>query len=466
MEAKIPFKTLLGHGLVKDETGRDMHKSWGNAIWFEDAAEKMGVDTMRWLYSSQNPENNLLFGYSIADEVRKNLITLWNTYSFFTTYAILDNFKPNENNFNKNNLNELDNWILAKTNNFIKIAESNYENYEIYRLMKTSSELLDDISNWYVRRNRRRFWRSENDNDKMAAYSTLYKVLITYIKVLAPIIPFLTEKIYCNLVWNIDKTQPKSIHLTEFPSFDPELQNDELVNEIDAIKNIVSLGRSARNKVNIKIRQPLSEVLIYTNEKNLMKYNNQILDELNVKNVKFVDSPDEIVKHEIKPNYSILGQRFGSGLSKVVKELNSIPVEKILLDIKNDGEVSVIDHILSLDEIEINELPLYDFLSISSNQSIKVAINTKIDKNLLEEGMVRDFIRAVQNFRKESDFEVDDRINLTISCNDDFYSALQNNIDYFKGETLCQEIKRVKNLNNDAKLKIDTQNIEIAIERL
>ena len=166
MESKAPFKTLLGHALVKDSTGRDMHKSWGNAIWFDDAAEKMGVDTMRWLYASQNPERNLLFGYEIADEIRKNLITLWNTYSFFITYANLDGFNPNEYTFDNVKLSILDKWILAKMNNFIDSSKKYYEEYELFKLMNEASEILDDISNWYVRRNRRRFWKSENDIDK------------------------------------------------------------------------------------------------------------------------------------------------------------------------------------------------------------------------------------------------------------------------------------------------------------
>ena len=219
MESKAPFKTLLGHALVKDETGRDMHKSWGNAIWFDDAAEKMGVDTMRWLYASQNTEHNLLFGYKIADEVRKNLITLWNTYSFFVTYAKLDGFNPKDYDLKKIDLNVLDKWILAKINLFVKESEKFYKSYELYKLMKISTAILDDISNWYVRRNRRRFWKSENDNDKVAAYLTLYNVILTYIKVLAPVIPFITDKIYQNLVRKVNNNAPDSIHLAKFPKF-------------------------------------------------------------------------------------------------------------------------------------------------------------------------------------------------------------------------------------------------------
>ena len=183
LEKKAPFKTLLGHALVKDETGRDMHKSWGNAIWFEDAAEKMGVDVMRWLYASQNPEHNLLFGYGIADEVRKKIITLWNTYYFFVTYANLDDFDPNKVNVDESDYTILDKWISSKMNEFINDSKNYYEKFEVYKLMQESSIVLDHLSNWYIRRNRRRFWKSENDNDKNAAYLTLYNALITYTKI-------------------------------------------------------------------------------------------------------------------------------------------------------------------------------------------------------------------------------------------------------------------------------------------
>ena len=465
MESKIPFKTLLGHGLVKDETGRDMHKSWGNAIWFDDAAEKMGVDTMRWLYASQNPEHNLLFGYSIADEVRKNLITLWNTYSFFITYASLDDFNPKKYLIKDMNLTDLDKWVLAKVNNFIKIAEDYYKGYQIFKLMKVSSEMMDDISNWYVRRNRRRFWKSENDNDKMAAYATLYHVILTYIKVLSPVIPFITEKIYENLVYNIDKSKPNSIHLTNFPKFNDELVNENLVKEIDCVKSIVSLGRSARNKVNIKIRQPLSEVLIYVENMHIEKYEQQISEELNVKSMKVLDDVNTILKYNIKPNFSILGQKYGKDLNSIINELKLLSTNKVIDELNKNQSIKVLGYELTKEDIDIEELA-YKNYSLSSNIDIKVAVNTQIDDSLFQEGMVRDFIRAVQNYRKDSNFEVEDRIDLTICCEDDFYNALDNNMDYFKSETLCSNIQRVIKLENIDTLKIDSQNIEIAIKRL
>ena len=471
MESKPPFKTLLGHALVKDETGRDMHKSWGNAIWFDDAAEKMGVDTMRWLYSSQNPESNLLFGYEIADDVRKNLITLWNTYSFFITYASIDEFNPGVHQINVNNLTDLDKWVVSKTNSFIKIATEYYESYELYKLMKMSSLLMDDISNWYVRRNRRRFWRSENDKDKMTAYSTLYYVLTNYIKVLSPVIPFIADKIYENLVHCVDDSSPSSIHLVDFPKFNNELFFEDVVKEIDVIKEVVSLGRSARNKANIKIRQPLSKVQIYIVNIDmglLEKYERQILEELNVKEIEYIKDVESILDYNMKPNFNILGQKFGKGISRVIKKINSIPIKELQLAFSSNKDFFIEngEYVLTKEDIIVDEIAKEDY-SLSTSNNIKVSINTIISSSLKEEGTVRDLIRFIQNHRKDCEFEVGDRIVVDIKCDEVFYKALSNNIDYFKNETLCKKINRVDVMNQKNNyLKIKSQNVELAIKRL
>ncbi|MED5256873.1 MAG: isoleucine--tRNA ligase, partial [Candidatus Neomarinimicrobiota bacterium] len=247
MEDKAPFKTLLGHALVKDETGRDMHKSWGNAIWFDDAAEEIGVDVMRWMYANQNIENNLLFGYGPANEVRRKLLTLWNVYSFFATYAAVDKFSPLEVNIKDSHLTLLDQWILAKSNLLVKEAVSAFDSYRVDKFIQKFERFLDDLSNWYIRRNRRRFWKSENDDDKEAAYHTLYHVLLTSVKIIAPILPFMSEKIYQNLVCNIDINLPESVHLCEYPEIDDQKIDQKMIDQVDAIRKMVELGRSARN---------------------------------------------------------------------------------------------------------------------------------------------------------------------------------------------------------------------------
>ena len=454
MENKAPFKTLLGHALVKDETGRDMHKSWGNAIWFDDAAEKMGVDTMRWLYASQNTERNLLFGYKIADEVRKNLITLWNTYSFFITYAKLDNFDPNLHTFKSLKLDVLDKWILAKINKFIDVSETYYKSFELYKLMKISTDVLDDISNWYVRRNRRRFWKSENDDDKTAAYFTLYNVLINYIKVMSPVIPFITDKIYQNLVRNIFKNSEASIHLTTYPKFEKKMIDDKLIWEVDSVKEIVSLGRSARNKANIKVRQPISEVSIYFKNKskyNIEHYNNQIMEELNVKKVNFISSMSEIVDYKIKPNFNSLNQKYGDQKSQIISLINSIKTEDLMLDLNKNKKIffSNLNIELYAEDLIIEEIANKGWCLNSNNNAI-VSIKTVLNKSLIDEGIVRDLIRKIQNLRKGSGFKVEDRISISIIAESNIYNAIDSYNEYFLSEILG--IKLIKG-SNDEKFK-------------
>ena len=472
MESKAPFKTLLGHALVKDSTGRDMHKSWGNAIWFDDAAEKMGVDTMRWLYASQNPERNLLFGYEIADEVRKNLITLWNTYSFFITYANLDNFNPIHFDFDDVELSILDRWILAKMNKFINSSKKYYENYELFKLMKEASFILDDISNWYVRRNRRRFWKSENDIDKYGAYLTLYNVLVNYIKVLSPVIPFITEKIYENLVFKINDKSQSSIHLCDFPEVIEEFNDDQLVKNVDTIKEIVSLGRSARNKSNLKIRQPLADIKVFISDDSVgfieeNKY--QILEELNVKDIYFVDSIDKIVKYEIKPNFNLLGKKYGSDVKKIAGLIANLDFNEFNnnLDDNFNYFFKGTKFIVNKEEVEIKSEPVGNY-SLSENNGIFVSVNVSLTEKLINEGAVRDLIRKVQNLRKELNFEVENRINVEINCSSNFFTALQQNIEYFKNETLCINLNKVDSINssNFEKFTINSEKIDLLISRV
>ena len=472
MEQKAPFKTLLGHALVKDETGRDMHKSWGNAIWFDDAAEKMGVDVMRWLYACQNPEYNLMFGYGLADEERKHLITLWNTYSFFITYASLDKFNPTLQTLDKVDLKDLDKWILSKVKDFAFNADQFYANYQVFKLMKNAKTILDDISNWYVRRNRRRFWKSENDNDKMAAYSTLYNVLLTYVKVLSPIIPFLADKIYENLVCSFDEDAPASIHLCDFPEIKIDKEVDyQLIEEIDLVKQIVVYGRSARNKVNLKIRQPLNNVSIYLENNKyeiVEKYKNQIIEELNIKDIKFVENVNDIVSFEFKINFNSLGQKYGKDMKQIISEINKKSVESLINEYNQKNSITILDKfILDKEDFDVVENSLKD-KSLSGDNKVKVSIDCILDDKLVKEGIVRDMVRKVQNLRKESNFEVDDRIEVEVVCNNNIFSSIESFMEYFKNETLCTRVTQASNLdfNNTTSFKIDTENIELGIKKL
>ena len=452
MEGKAPFKTLLGHALVKDETGRDMHKSWGNAIWFDEAAEKMGVDVMRWMYASQNPEHNLLFGYGNADEVRKQLITLWNTYSFFVTYANLDGFDPSMP-IDNNTLTISDRWIISKTNRFIITAEKHYNTFQIFQLMSDATQILDDLSNWYIRRNRRRFWKSENDSDKMAAYSTLYQVLIKYVKVMAPIIPFVTDKIYSNLVVRQNTVDVTSVHLCEYPSVNLSDIDEDVINEIDAVIQIVSLSRSARNKANIKIRQPLAELAIYANDdiqKIAINNKNEILEELNIKSLNFVANESDLVQYNVKPDFPKLGQKYGKDISRITAYLNDVDNEKLVQSVKSgkpvfvkgdEGELEIL-----ADELILQEMPMKDY-AISAGKHFIVGVNTLISEPLKQEGLVRDLIRQVQNLRKDSGLKVEDRIEIEINGSEELNNAVESYESYFMNEVLGVKLN-MGNSNN------------------
>jgi len=467
LEQKAPFKTLLGHALVKDETGRDMHKSWGNAIWFEDAAEKMGVDVMRWLYASQNPEHNLLFGYGIADEVRKKIITLWNTYYFFVTYANLDDFNPNEVNVDESDYTILDKWINSKMNEFINDSKNYYENFEIYKLMQESSMILDHLSNWYVRRNRRRFWKSENDNDKNAAYFTLYNALITYTKIMAPIIPFISEEIYKNL-----SKESESIHLSSFPTYNKKNTDLSVIKEIDDIINIVNLSRSARNKANIKVRQPLSNLFIYSTDNILdtIKRNEiQIKEELNIKEISIVDDVSSILSYKIKPNFALLSEKYGSDMKMIISAINQSDQNSLMNQLASNNKIDLnIENknfeILE-DELIVDEIPK-DNLCINGNRDFKVGLNINITEELKMEGIVRDLIRQVQNLRKKSNLNVSDRIIFALSGNQKIHDSISKFKDYFMNETLIESFSDdIENLDFKEDFKIDDMKVSISISK-
>ena len=474
MEDKAPFKTLLGHALVKDETGRDMHKSWGNAIWFDDAAEEIGVDVMRWMYANQNIENNLLFGYGPANEVRRKLLTLWNVYSFFATYAAVDKFSPLEVNIKDSHLTLLDQWILAKSNLLVKEAVNAFDSYRVDKFIQKFERFLDDLSNWYIRRNRRRFWKSENDIDKEAAYHTLYHVLLTSVKIIAPILPFMSEKIYQNLVCNIDKNLPESVHLCEYPEIDDQKIDQKMIDQVDAIRKMVELGRSARNKVELKIRQPLQELCFHLSDNSIKEFvienQNIILEELNVKNIKYVDSTDKLIGYIIKPNLPFIGQDYGKELPKIKDAILKMDSDKIVSDINQDGEVAI--HLesktinLKRDAFLIDKESKEGYTS-ESDGNITVGLTTELSEKLVQEGIARDVIRHVQIMRKNANFAVEDRINTYGSFDGEIGDAIKANEDYFKNETLTVNmIDEFQSGEYEESFEIKGTRIKISINRI
>ena len=474
LEEKAPFKNLLGHALVKAEDGREMHKSWGNAIWFDDAAEKMGVDVMRWLYASQNPEHNLLFGYSHGDEIRKKLIQFWNSYSFFATYAEVDSFDPSKTNIKDVDLNIMDKWIISKLHLFIKEANLALNDFSSEKMMKKFELFLDELSNWYIRRSRRRFWKSEDDNDKQAAYAVLYEVLTSTLKILAPVLPFITENMYQNIVKNVDSSMPESVHLCDYPKSEESRIDLSLMDKVDALRKIIELGRSARNKASIKIRQPLAELAFFIKEDDIFNFimdqQHVVLDELNIKKIKRVDQETELIKYKVKPNLPLLGKKYGSELQTIKQRLNSVNENELLKQIRNKNKYKIElkdeEIFLGRDDL-IFESESAEGYTSSGDDNFTVGLTTKLTENLIQEGIVRDLIRHVQNMRKNANFAVEDRIRIYALLDGPVGKAIFSFENLFKNEVLAVDlIKESKIGEYSESFQVANQNIQFGIERI
>ncbi len=470
LEGKSPFKTLLGHALVKDESGAEMHKSAGNAIWFDDAAEKMGVDVMRWMYSKQNVENNLLFGYDKADEVRKKLISLWNVYSFFCTYANLDNFKPHSHDISDKDLSLLDRWIISKSHQLTADAKLSYENFEVDKLLKNVESFLDDLSNWYIRRNRRRFWKSENDADKFVAYQTLYEVLLDLIKILSPIIPFVAERMYLNITKDDDNENNNSIHLSSFPQSNHSRIDNALIEKVDSLKRVIESGRAVRKKANIKVRQPLNSLKVYTANKEvksfIQKQADIVIDELNIKEVVFSDNIDEFGKLFLKPNFKNLKMKFGDEMQEPMKSISTINAKTVLGNLLHGNSFPENSFELNKDDVLITlkaEKGSESFLA----KDLIVCLDTTISEQLRLEGVLRDLIRQIQLMRKEANFNIDDRIIISGSFKNELKDVISENKDYFMNEVLCTDIvENMENSDYNASFMHNNEKIEIYIKKV
>jgi isoleucyl-tRNA synthetase len=453
LENSPPFLACFGYATLLDEDGREMHKSWGNAIEFNEAADRMGVDVMRWLYCRHKPENNLLFGYSRADEVRRQfLIPLWNVYSFFATYANIDEWEPGQSS---PSTNLLDRWIVARLNGVIGRVTDRLDNYDAYGATLAVEPLLDDLTNWYVRRSRRRFWKSEQDADKDAAYNTLYRVLTTLCRLLAPFVPFVTEVMYQNLVRSVDSDSPESVHHTDWPQADPAAVDEDLLARMALARQVVALGHSARNSKNVKLRQPLACALIHL-ESGAGELDEELLalvqDELNVKQVTFVDDASDLVTYRLLPDNKVLGPRFGKGFPAVraalaeqdplvaVKRLRAglpLRLELALGEAAGDEGEEVE---LAPEEVLVQEEPR-EGLAVASERGVTVAVDVVVTPELAAEGLAREVVRRVQNLRKEAGFNLDDRIVTTYQAEGELAEAIEAWRDFVAAETLSVELK-------------------------
>jgi isoleucyl-tRNA synthetase len=450
-----PFLENFGYATLMAEDGREMHKSWGNAIEFNEAANRMGVDVMRWLYCAHKPENNLPFGYNRADEVRRLfLIPLWNVYSFFTTYAYLDGWEPDWDNFDPKTPegltpesdNPLDRWILARLNQVVERVTPALEDSDAFAATMAVEPFIDDLTNWYVRRSRRRFWKSEHDADKNTAYNTLYHVLVKLSKILAPFTPFVTEVMYQNLVRSVQVGAYESVHHTDWPVADSAVIDERLVDQMALTQRIASLGLSARSGAGIKVRQPLSKVLAYVGQ-GRAELSEELIDivsdELNVKGFEFVRDPGVLVAYRILPNNKLLGPKFGAQFPQVRAALEKLDPADVanqvqageLVPITFDGQTVR----LSLEEILVDTQPV-EGLAVAADKMVTVAVEATITPALRAEGLAREIVRRVQAMRKNADFNIEDRIHTYYVAEGELAEVFETWGDYIKSETLSTDL--------------------------
>jgi isoleucyl-tRNA synthetase len=426
-----------------------MHKSWGNSIEFNEAAEQMGADTMRWLYASSKPEQNLLFGYARGDETRRRfLIPLWNVYSFFVTYAQLDGWTPDGPSESPIAANaQMDRWIIERLDETSLAVREALARYDAERATQMLELLLDDLSNWYVRRSRRRFWKSEADADKAAAYATLYHVLVAFTKLLAPFVPFVTEAMYQNLVRAVDPTAPQSVHHTLYPDADADTLDHRLLDKMRLAITTAALGRSARGAADIKLRQPLAEAKVFVGSaqerEDLLELADVLSEELNVKAIEIVSEVGELVSYKLLPNNRVLGPKLGQNFPAVRQALGALdPAQAAArlqageaLEIAVDGQV----YWLEGDDILV-QTESRGGLAVASEKGVTVAVDVNLTPELVQEGYARDLVRTINSMRKDAGLDISDRIRVGYEAEGDVAETLRAYAGYISQETLATEL--------------------------
>lgn len=455
LERQAPFRDCFSYATLLAEDGRPMHKSWGNMIEFNEAADRMGVDVMRWMYCDHKPEKDLLFGYERADEVRRLfLIPLWNVYAFFVTYANIDGWMPGEA-LGPGQRSDLDRWILARLNETVADVTQRLESYEPDLATTSVTRFIDDLSNWYLRRSRRRFWAKAgasqaSDADKAAAYQTLYDVLETLVRLLAPFVPFVTEAIYQNLVRNVNSDAPESVHHTKWPKWMPEREDAKLRADMALVMRLVSQGHAARQQANVKVRQPLAEAafaVATAGERDVVRaYAPLIEKELNVKSVRLLDTAAEVVTYELHPLPKQLGQKYASEFPSIRKALLELDAESAAQRLLAGESLSIKvgDQQLEIlpTEVEVR-IEAQTGFSASADGAYVAALDTDITPALATEGLARELVRRIQELRKQADLNVDDHVLVEFQTDpaSNIHQALTTFSDYIQQETLADELR-------------------------
>jgi isoleucyl-tRNA synthetase len=468
---KAPYKNVIVLGLVLDKDGQKMSKSKGNAVDPFDALEKYGADAIRWyFYINSAPWlPNKFHDKAVIEGQRKFMGTLWNTYAFFVLYANIDNFDATKYTLEYDKLPVMDRWILSRLNTTVKAVDENLNSYRIPEAARALQDFVDELSNWYVRRARERFWAKGMEQDKINAYLTLYTSLVNICKAAAPMIPFMTENIYRNLVCEIDSSAPESIHLCDFPTVDESMIDTRLEDEMDEVLNAVVLGRACRNAANVKNRQPLSKMYIKADNKLSDFYIGIIADELNVKSVEFADDVSAYTDYLFKPQLKTLGKRFGKQINALKETLAKLDGSKAMAELNEKGSLTVnldgTDEVIDKEDLLIEALQTEGYVS-DSNNGVTVVLDTNLTEELVEEGFVREVISKLQNMRKDSGFEVMDHIKVYQSGNDKIKDILTRNKDVIMKEVLANEIATDTEGGISKEWSINGENCVLGVERI
>ena len=442
---KAPYKNVIVLGHVQDENGQKMSKSKGNAVDPFDALNKYGADAIRWyFYINSAPWlPNRFHGKAVVEGQRKFMSTLWNTYAFFVLYANIDNFDPTKYNLEYDQLPVMDKWLLSRLNTTVQAVDNDLANYKIPEAARALQEFVDEMSNWYVRRSRERFWAKGMEQDKINAYMTLYNALVTIAKTAAPMIPFMTEDMYQNLVRSVDKDAPESIHLCDFPTVNEAWIDKDLEADMKELLEIVVLGRACRNTANIKNRQPIGTMYVKAEKKMGEFYTDIIADELNVKEVKFADDVESFISYSFKPQLRTVGPKYGKLLGGIKQALTDIDGTAAMKELKSNGvlklDINGNDVELTEEDLLIETAQTEGYVSESDGET-SVVLDTNLTPELIEEGFVREIISKIQTMRKEAGFEVMDKIKVYAHGNDKIQEVMKAHEDEIKSEVLADEM--------------------------
>ena len=460
LTGKAPYKNVLVNDLLLDSEGKKMSKSKGNIVEPFTTMKEYGADTVRFYLPYVSPVwTPLKFDVNGLKEVHSKFFNpLKNTYSFFTIYANIDNIDPREYEVSYNDLEEIDKWLFSKLNKLIKNVTDSYEEYDLNKVVKYLTDFVsEDLSNWYIRRNRKRFWGSELNNSKKCVYYTTYKTLLNLSKLIAPITPFISEEIYQNL------TDKESVHLSDFPKYDESLINDTIEEKMDLVRDLISLGRNVREEQKIKVRQPIKEVILDGKNKDILSdLTDLIKEELNVKEIIFEDDLSKYMNFIVKPNFKEAGKVMGPKMKEFTNFLSNLNEEQIN-KLRNNETISFEDIDITSNLIDIKIISKEGFNTANMNNNF-IILNTSLDEELIKEGYAREFVSKIQNLRKEKDFDIENRIKLYYNSNDYFDSVVEEFNDYIKKETLSLEIIKDesisnKQLINDIEVSFDVEKV-------